>query len=160
LPSRPLKAVALLAGSILFTANLLGYVIPSAHLESPGKRLAFEIAATFDSKDLIVYPVWQELYVDYFGHRETTGLAALFGSRRSGESTFDRLNSRLEEVHARGGRMWLITGIDGRPFLPAFLFEQAGVDFTVIDFDRIRFGESRSLGDQRFREIIEVSSAK
>jgi hypothetical protein len=150
--------LALLTGGALFAANLLAYAIPSARLESPGKRLALEIGATFDSKDLIVYPVFQELYVDYFGHRETTGMAALFGSRRSGETTFDRLTSRFEEIQTRGGRLWLVTGTDGRPILPGFLFEQANVDFTASDFDRIRFGETRSVGGLAFREILQVTS--
>jgi hypothetical protein len=153
-----LHAVALLAGSILLAANLLAYAIPSARFESPEKRLALEIGATFDSKDLIVYPVFQELYVDYFGHRETTGMAILFGNRRAGETTFDRLTSLLGEIHTRGGRLWLVTGIDGRPILPGFLFEQANVDFTAKDFDRIRFAESRAVDGQIFREIIEVTS--
>jgi hypothetical protein len=155
---RWLQPVALLTGGALFAANLLAYAIPSARLESPGKRLALEIGATFDSKDLIVYPVFQELYVDYFGHRETTGMAALFGSRRSGETTFDRLTSRFEEIQTRGGRLWLVTGTDGRPILPGFLFEQANVDFTASDFDRIRFGETRSVGGLAFREILQVTS--
>lgn len=153
-----LHAVALSTASVLLTANVFAYAIPSARVESPNKRLAVEIGARFDSRDLIVYPLFQELYVDYFGHRETTGMAILFAGRLSGETTFDMLKRRFEDVHARQGRLWLVTSVDGTPILPAFLFEQANVDFTATDFDRIRFGERRLVAGQTFREIVQVTS--
>jgi hypothetical protein len=123
----------------------------------PAIAAALDIGSAFDAADLLVYPVYQDLRVEYWTQRQTTGWVPLRIYARPGEATLAHLARRVAVQQTSNGRVWLVVGADGSPVLEPFLYERVGLDVKREDLARIEWGARREAGGRVFREVRAVA---
>jgi hypothetical protein len=157
--SRHLGVTLLLASAAaaLWTANLAGYVVPAATRFNTRRLAAERLAAAFAPADLLlVQRPYQDLYVDYFGRRQTISMLGVALSPVAGHTTREKLRAILEYVRQRGGAVYLELPPPGAPWPRWPQEKRAGVDFLPADYARLRLGPTITVEHRAFRQLLEA----
>lgn len=148
--------IAMATGCAALFLNAWLYVWPTATRDDPERQAALAVAEMFKADDLLIYPVYQDLRVEYWGHRQTTAWIPLHMFAKPGERSLRHLARQLAARRLSGGRIWMLVGSDGVPFLDVSLFERGDMGVTLADLSGLDLGETRVAAGRVFREIVSI----
>jgi len=145
----------LLQGGVLLLANSMTYVVPNS---KPGTRVpeSIGIASHFSERDDLVFALWPDNYISYFGGISCWGFLGISMHRNAEESTFEVLRRMERDARVRGGSLYVEIPQD-LAWIPEQYRELPTMDYTETDFGRLRFGDTVRVGCREFREVVEVS---
>lgn len=149
--------LSLVAGALILSANLLSSVLPSLRAPPPS-LLAARMQRTFGDRDLLVFAVWADASLPYFGSIPNTGwlsLHAALEDRRPDDRAFDWFIAMQRWVTSQGGRTYVEVDREGRPIVAEDVL-QAPSGVTRTDLARIVWGLTLAAGPWRFREVLQV----
>lgn len=153
------RTATLLLGIAFATYNALCYVVPGHFEENPRIEKTQLVSEEFEEADCLVFRQFQDLYLEYFGGLNTTGMAVLAYAKEPDETTFDALYRLVAETHEHGGKVYFNVPVNGEPWIPDFLVRRGRLDFTQVDFKRIQWGRTIISADYAFKEIRAIRRA-
>ncbi len=159
-PAPVTDGLALGAGAALLVAGLAAYALPAHREPAPWQERAERIGALFGPEDVLMFPVFPDPYVDYYGGGvRTSSMVAVSMARPEGLTTFEYFSLAMDEIHARGGRVYFLEPEPGEGWVRGSERERARLDYTEADFARFEWGAAVAVGDEVFREALELRPA-